>query len=377
VSVYKPSPGSRWWIDTTLPEPFGRVRLDSWADKPQDARDREALLRKLYRMGQHETLRAILTKGEGQLLMPEVVAADRENRLQQDGLLADVRMRGNLWVALARAFEDAKRGTQRHRYHASANKLEKVGADLRLEYLGKKARVSDLARVDWQELLDVWPDSDADYMHVRRMVSRFLTVTLKALHHPTRLAIMASIPSVSVAPRLSELSLERFEAIIDRVRYNLRAAYWTMLITALRTGEYLRCEAEHRREDLHVINVPIPARRRTKAGQSRFRQVAVHPDLWRIVEEGIPAPLAYKHLREQWKRACRAAGFPDVRLHDIRHLSAHLGFLGGASATGVQTLLRHMDLSSTMKYAALEQSREGASRLASVLPISIKHRKGA
>jgi len=64
-----------------------------------------------------------------------------------------------------------------------------------------KARVRDLTRAKWQELFDAWPDSDSDYMHVRRMVSAYLTRLFKDAHHPARRAIMAEIPSVSVGAR--------------------------------------------------------------------------------------------------------------------------------------------------------------------------------
>lgn len=379
MSVGKPHPGSPYWCDFTLPEPFRRVQVNTHQRTKPDARAVEAVLRELYRSGQYQTLRAVIA---GELRAPDVLAAKRERRLDSDALYADLKLRAPLWATLQRLFGDARRGTQRHRYLTSAAKLER----LELEGLGTTARVVDLGAVDWEAVLDAWPDSEADFNHARRMVSRALSLLLGDSMHPARRAIVKAIPRAREArSRKAELSVARFLEILAHVpaeaepkgaragrtytrRANLRAAYLTMFITGMRTGEYLRCGHAHLRPDLHMVDVPG---RKTDGAAAL---VAVDPSLWHWIEDGVPSPLAYKWLRLQWKRAAKAAGYPGIRLHDIRHLTATAGLLGGATLAEVQALMRHADPAMTMDYAATSQSRAAARGVAKVLPMRVRQR---
>jgi integrase len=218
-------------------------------------------------------------------------------------------------------------------------------------------------------VLDAWPDSEADYNHMRRMLSRALTLLLGDVMHPARRAILKRIPRAKEArTRKADLSVPRFLEIIEKVPADRRAPYWTMLITGMRTGEYLRCGREQLRADLHAVDVPG---RKTEGSAAL---VSVDPSLWHWVEAGIPSPRQYKWLREHWKRAARAAGYPTIRLHDIRHATANAGLAGGASLADVQALMRHADPAMTMDYAATTQSRAAARGLAKVLPMPVRHR---
>jgi integrase len=370
MSVYKPHPGSPYWCDFELPDPFGRVKVSTAVYNKTDARSRESLLRELYRSGQHETLRAVIN---GDIDLPRVVAAKREKRLDNDSLFADLKLRGPLWSTLRSLFPAPGTGQndQMARYHWSVKKLE----SLDVAALGTRAKVRDLAKVDWAEVLDAWDESEAGYNHVRERVSHALTRLLGDALHPARRAIMKDFPRANDAPsRKSKLSVPRFLEIIAKVDEDKRAPYWCLLITGLRTGEYLRCEEAHKRADLHIVELPIPRGRRTKAGQASVKSVAVDPSLWHWVDEAIPAPRKYRWLRIHWARAVRDAKLEDIRLHDIRHLTANAGLAGGASLADVQTLMRHADPRMTMHYAEMETSRRAARGLAKVLPMPVRKR---
>lgn len=57
-----------------------------------------------------------------------------------------------------------------------------------------------------------------------------------------------------------------------------------------------------------------------------------------------------------WDRIRKAAGIPDVRIHDLRHNFASVLVNGGRSLYEVQKLLGHADMKTTQRYAHLEKS---------------------
>ena len=63
---------------------------------------------------------------------------------------------------------------------------------------------------------------------------------------------------------------------------------------------------------------------------SSVATLPVAPEMWPWVTRAVPAPLAYKWLREYWVRARKAVGAGDVRLRDLRHFTAQTLVNGGA-----------------------------------------------
>jgi len=62
-----------------------------------------------------------------------------------------------------------------------------------------------------------------------------------------------------------------------------------------------------------------------------------------------------KHFYSTWNRIRKAAGLPDVRLHDLRHSYASFLVNNGRSLYEVQKLLGHSQLSTTQRYAHLTE----------------------
>jgi hypothetical protein len=63
---------------------------------------------------------------------------------------------------------------------------------------------------------------------------------------------------------------------------------------------------------------------------------------------------AIKNLYKGFKLACKKAGYPDVRWHDLRHTNASWLLQGGAGLTVVKEVLGHKNINTTLRYAHLD-----------------------
>ena len=96
--------------------------------------------------------------------------------------------------------------------------------------------------------------------------------------------------------------------------------------------------------------------------------VRVDERLWPWVVAGVPSPLAYKWLREYFKRALKVAEAPlDLRLHDLRHCYAQWLVDAGASEARVQVGMRHATAAMTRRYAMQRDKGENAKLMANLL----------
>jgi integrase len=68
----------------------------------------------------------------------------------------------------------------------------------------------------------------------------------------------------------------------------------------------------------------------------------------------------YAGLQKAWTRVRAAAGFPDVRIHDLRHTVAATAASSGASLLVVGRLLGHKKARSTERYAHLTETAVAA-----------------
>jgi len=75
-----------------------------------------------------------------------------------------------------------------------------------------------------------------------------------------------------------------------------------------------------------------------------------------------------KDVKTAFKAACRRAGIPDLRFHDLRHTAATLMVTGGVDIVTVKEILGHSSIEMTMRYAhpTPENKRKAVDVLASV-----------
>ncbi len=251
----------------------------------------------------------------------------------------------------------AKSHPTRLRYLTSFNALRRT-----TDYLKDDARVLDLKKVEWKKLHAGWQNSPADWNHLRRAVSRFLTMILDDKYHPFRRAVMKAFPKASEPQgRVPDITPELFWQIVAATPQQLQPSYVTLVGTGMRVGEYLACQRENLRPHTRTLLVPG-----TKTDGS-MDVARVDPTLWAWLEAAIPAPVGYKSLRGHWKRACASLGLLDLRLHDLRHCTGQWLTDAGRPEASVQQTLRHKDPAMTRRYTKQKSKGEDARTMGSVL----------
>ena len=352
MSVYRPSSSREFYVDREFPMDGQLVRIKEklWTTSQRIAHSREDLLIEVHRAGTFDLLRAIKA---GEITVLDLVNAKRERRLYVADALRQITDRRNLWDVLESCIVQGTAGEKtKERYRLSVKKLRRSGV------LGEDATMRSLELVVWPALKLQWEGSGADWNHLRRMLSHCLTLYYGDVFAPQRRALIKKIPRAHESrSRLALLSLPLFQKMMSRVADDVRPAYWTLLVTAMRAGEggeYHSCTPSHLDRSEFLVHVP------GEKTEGSAATIAVHSDDWHWVERGIPAPRQYQALRRSWKKAARAVGHPSLRLHDIRHLSIRLALEGGASLADAQAHARHEDPTMTMDYARIESSRRAA-----------------
>lgn len=329
-------------------EGVGRIQRSSGTDNKAEFRRRDVILTKLFENAQLETLRSFQ---RGDVTIEQLVEADRGGRLKSAELLSDMALRQPLWTAISDTLPRMGSSDEtRRRYFTSLAKLQRLGA----RWLSPTARVGDLATVDWKQLSTQWGGSAADWNHLRRALSTFLTTVLGDVYHPLRRTVMKQIAIRAERPRVPDLGVEQFWKIVELTPEHARPCYVVLAASGMRLGEYLRCTKEHLRPDSHAIQVPG-----TKTAASADT-VFIGEELWPWVEVGIPSPLQRGWMWKYWKRACKAAGQPDLRLHDLRHFFSQLADAAGASTEMVMAALRHTNPATTRGYKTRKDKGEVA-----------------
>lgn len=370
--MHRTSPNGSYRLDRVFPG-IGRLAVASGATTREEFKKRNALLTRLYDQGRLDLLRAIK---DGTYTVTEVYAADREGRL---GQLTGERavLARPLWAAVetwvgyplwnADEKPDAQRPKPSHtrrRYGVSFKALKARAG------LPEAATIEALGAVDWRALKARWPKSDGDWFHLRAAVSHFLADQLGDVQHVFRRALFDKkfkgpgatfFPFAKAAERVPDLDVPTFWRIVNQTPEFVRAAYVTIAALGLRVGEYLRLQDTDLLPATKQVRIPG-----TKTAASAAT-LPVADALWPWVTAAVPAPLAYKWLREYWVRARKAVGAGDVRLHDLRHFPAQLLVNAGRSEASVQSTMRHATPAMTRRYARQRDRGENAQTLAEVL----------
>jgi len=348
--MHKVSVNGSYRLDRVYPAPVGRLALASGATTKAAYRNVVACLDRLAERGRLDLLTALKARN---ITIAQVLDADRREVL--DSLLAADNT--PLWPAVeAWLGPAAARTPTMRRYGNSWDKLRRVGV------LRADAAVSGLESIDWAKLAQSWPGSAADWNHLRRGVSRFLTVALGDTFHPLRRAILKLLPVKPEAERVPDLDAGTFWKAAQAAPEHLRAAFVAIVALGLRLGEYLRLRPEH----LHPITSSVSVPGTKTAGAAAV--LRVDPALWAWIVRAVPCPVTETAVRRAWKKALRAVGAdPTLRVHDLRHLTAQLLVEAGRSEASVQGTMRHRTAGMTRRYAKQRDHGENATTLARVL----------
>ncbi|HEX4560513.1 MAG TPA: tyrosine-type recombinase/integrase [Gemmatimonadales bacterium] len=337
-------------IDRVFPG-IGRVAVASGAKTVTEFRKRNDLVTRLAERGRLDLLRALR---DGRIGLSELYAADRENRL--GFITGDIILVRPLWEAVpAWVPESARAPETRRRYQVSFGALE------RSNILKPQAKIGDLEHVDWHKLERNWSGSAADWNHLRRAISRFLSMILGDVHHPFRRHVLSSFPLRREVGRVPDITPSLFRAVLLHIPEQFRPAYITLAATGLRVGEYLALTTEHLLP--HTCSIRVPG---TKTAAS-VDVIRVDERLWPWIKAAVPAPLAYGWLRIYWKRGCATEGAPDLRLHDLRHACGQWLTDAGRPEASVQRTLRHATPDMTRRYTMQRDRGEDARVMADLL----------
>lgn len=348
--MHRTSAGGTGRLDRRFPG-VGRIAVASGARTEAEFAKRNALLTRLYDQGRLDLLFAIQART---LSVTQVYAADRARQL--DTLTGERAALGRPFWPAVRTWLATRPGVTGRRYAVSFGALERAGI------LATTAPVEALARVDWPALRAAWAPSPASWNHLRRALSAFLTAQLGDVHHPFRRQVVKHFGKLErEVARVPDLSPDVFWRIVRAAPPHAQAAFVALVATGLRVGEYLRLTET----DLypHTCSVRVPG---TKTAASAAT-VRVNQQLWPWVARAVPAPLAYKWLRTYWKRAAKAVGVPDLRLHDLRHAHGQWSVNAGVPEAAVQASLRHTSGAMTRRYTMQKDRGTVADALAGVL----------
>lgn len=354
----------------------GEIRRSLGTSSLTEFNNRRALLRKLEKRERYDLLRAFRDRA---MSIEELVEADAEERL--GATMADTLLRSNLWDSVEKALPKIRKSDATvGRYAQSFKALQVKGR----KWLPESARVSDLANVSWDDLAGQWGGSGADWMHMKRAISKVVGVILGDKYHPFVRKLRQGIPNKRVTKRRPRITPADFVAIVSTAPAKAQLSYWALVITGMRDrAEYLRCRPEHLDHRTHTIEIP-----RSKNEQSEA-PIMVSPKLWPMVVAAVPSPLGYLWLSYHWRRACVAAGFghyePNDRtksklryvgptLHDLRHAHGQWAIDAGVEEARVQSSLRHQNPGQTRDYVIYNASGEVSEALATVITKAMKPR---
>lgn len=163
-----------------------------------------------------------------------------------------------------------------------------------------------------------------------------------------------------VVPFLARTDIDR---ILARAKPEYRCPLLVLVETGLRRGELVALEWR----DVDLANGRVTVRH-SKSGRGRIVPMtpAVRQTLEALSDDRGPTPLNRQHyvypdlqgngagrLSAALKRAARLAGFPDLHLHDLRHVFASSLAHAGVPISTIGQLLGHSpsSLSVTLRYA--------------------------
>lgn len=342
----------------------GRIKKSSGTDKLKEFQRRDALLTKLFETSALDVLRAFKA---GTITIEEIVAADRGNHaaMSLQRLATTAKLTAAITGALPRM---GGAPATRDRYERSLTKLLLTVPAL------QHGRVADLASVDWLLLAEQWTAGAADWNHMARAVSRFLTVHLGDKYHPLRREIVQRIPRKKETPRSPDQSAELFLRIVATMPEPAQRCFMAIALTGMRIGEYMFADRSALRPETRSVRV---------TGKGGAGYVYLTDEAFAIVSSAIPCPIGpspipglptakqkrYGRLLRLYRKHQRLVGVQGLTLHDIRHLFGQTAADENVPTVQTQAAMRHTDPAMTRRYEMPAQARRAAEAVARKLGI--------
>jgi integrase len=230
-----------------------------------------------------------------------------------------------------------------------------------LPTIGRK-RVGDVTRADISRLHHERRDTPYDANRALAVLSKMFTLAEKWGERPDGSNPCRHVEKYGERRRERMLSADEFGRLADALKASARSPYIVaavklLIFTGARLTEILDLKwewidferGEARLPDsktgAKTLHLPAPA-------------LAVLADLPRV--EGNPyvivgnvAGARLVNLEKPWRAIRKAAGLPDVRLHDLRHAFASVAASSGMGLPIIGKMLGHTQAATTYRYAHL------------------------
>lgn len=329
---------------------LGRLQVSSGARTLREYHRRDALLTKLYEQGRLDLLRGLKRRD---LSITELLDADRRDVLAT--ARADhLALRRPLWQAAEASL--AAQSSNVDRYRDSLAALRRSGILL------DTATVGQLADVDWRALEAAWGHSAADWNHLRRMISRVLTLLLEGAHHPFRHQVLRDFPLRRETGREPDLTPAAFHVALAALEPPFRPFVWVLAATGMRPGELWQGQPD----DLMPLTMAYRIHRRVK-NRTSVRSIELDANVYAVLASCLPATVKQDRVLRAWGRACATVGIAHLTLHDLRHCFAQWAMDAGVSEADLQRQLGHLTPAMTRRYQMRKQRRRVTEVVAGVL----------
>ena len=235
--AHKVSPGGSYRLDRRYSEPVGRLAVATGATTRAAFNNVVACCDRLAERGRLDVLLALKAH---RVTMAQVLDADRRDAL--DDLIARLTPRPEdaafwpavrTWLGPAKASRD--RAPTMRRYATTMDKLDRANV------IAKDASISALAAVDWRAVEKSWKGGAADWNHVRRAVSHFLTLQLGDVYHPLRREVVKKIPMQRERARVPDLDVNTFWRVVHAAPEHVRPSFVALVALGLRTASICEC----------------------------------------------------------------------------------------------------------------------------------------
>lgn len=340
---------------------FGRFRCSAQTIRAGAVARRKEIARLLGELGQFDVLRAVLA---GELAWGQLEHAQRQQRLANASLAADLKLKRNLAQAIAETLPRmGPTETTRTRYRvALVVGLAQLGLDT------STMTVAELKRDDWRERLAAWESSPATRNGVRTAVSAFLSRFLGDVYHPFRREVLHRDrwPRLKVPHRVKGFAAAEFWPLMRLIPERLVPSCVVLAASGMRIGEYLhasiRADEEH-----HVIET---------TGKTGPKVYAVDPEAWAYVRAAVPCRASrmtkvptrlqndprYKAIYRAVRHAGAQLGLT-ISPHDLRRLYVRLG-VDAKGQIATQHAVGHETPAMTAEYARAQSQADVASAVA-------------
>ena len=289
-----------------------------------------------------------------------------------------LRGRSGIKPTTLRGYEDYLKPVVDAVGHLPCQQLKKAHIDVML----KRLEDGDLPRKDGSNRRPYGTRARRYVLQTLRMV---LDNEVQQGHLARNVAKLVDMPALE-RKDMSVYTAEQAQTLFKATAHHRDGHAWHLALSGLRRAEIAGLKWEHidfkaqtmkiadtrvsvggkpqpsstkTQRSQRVLPIPAPlmsALLQARATQRRERLASTnYTDSGYVVVDERGKPYLPDRLSRSWRRACKEAGLPEIRLHDARHTCATLMHHQGVPIVTIAAWLGHVDASFTMRTYAHHQ----------------------